>query len=524
MEATVEQLPIQRDIPMRLEIGKYWLIFLANRLQKDGRPINDINDVTDAFRNVNALQFKMPENDTFDNKINYAPQLTNRRLMQYFQAIEYSLVKRIDGGKLIDFFNQRPNFKISRLINQSDTTIDAIGIEFKNWFNKRYIQPKMGLSRTWSPGHLEYRFALGADGFKPNEKITLKASEYYHGKMDWYVLQRSKPKETQLSPKIIKNLDESLTQSKTLSFIPAEVNFPGVPNRRWWEIEDRITSYGNISANPNEIANLVLAEFGMIYGNDWFVVPINIPTGHLLKYKRIVVTDNFGQKTAIKHYEEAQENSNWSLFDINKQRGNAAMFVPSVVSQGMQSAPLEKVHLFRDEMANLVWAVEHTIHNETGGGTDGAAAAARLKHYFKRLDNQSQLTGLSTSKKAETKYQFSSQVAENCIPFIPVKIAEGNRETAFQRASFPRLLKGLDPLPIRPRTSILQIGLTNKQWRLPFYIYEEEIQRSGITVKKSWQRVRWYDGAVLLWQGYQKTNGQGEKYSGLQFDQLLPGG
>ena len=54
-----------------------------------------------------------------------------------------------------------------------------------------------------------------------------------------------------------------------------------MPNVRWWELEDRRTNFGGIRAGTTDVPLLLLAEFGLVYGNDWSVIPWNLPVGTL---------------------------------------------------------------------------------------------------------------------------------------------------------------------------------------------------------------------------------------------------
>jgi hypothetical protein len=53
-----------------------------------------------------------------------------------------------------------------------------------------------------------------------------------------------------------------------------------------------------------------------------------------------------------------------------------------------------------------------------------------------------------------------------------------------------------------------------------YFLHEEEVPRAGVQVEASFQRARWYDGAVVGWYGRRKTSGRGEGGSGLRFDVL----
>ena len=45
---------------------------------------------------------------------------------------------------------------------------------------------------------------------------------------------------------------------------------------------------------------MLLVEFALAYGNDWFVIPIEVDVGSLHRTRSLVVTDTFGVRTLIK--------------------------------------------------------------------------------------------------------------------------------------------------------------------------------------------------------------------------------
>jgi hypothetical protein len=82
----------------------------------------------------------------------------------------------------------------------------------------------------------------------------------------------------------------------------------------------------------------------------------------------------------------------------------------------------------------------------------------------------------------------------------------------------PRFFSGT-VRPVRPLTSILRPGLgTDDQQLSAYFVHEEEIPRAGVQVETSFQRARWYDGAVVTWYARRKSAGRGEGGSGLRFD------
>ncbi|MOA10538.1 hypothetical protein D3C78_1304310 [compost metagenome] len=87
----------------------------------------------------------------------------------------------------------------------------------------------------------------------------------------------------------------------------------------------------------------------------------------------------------------------------------------------------------------------------------------------------------------------------------------------------PRLL-GPDPSKfklVEPRCSLLRSGLDETP-KKPFFVFEEEVPRSGVQVTLAYQRTRWLDGRTYVWLGADKTTGRGEASSGLAFDRLVP--
>jgi hypothetical protein len=44
---------------------------------------------------------------------------------------------------------------------------------------------------------------------------------------------------------------------------------------------------------------LVLAEFVLIYGNDWYVVPLEVNVGSLCRLRSLVVTNSFGDQVSV---------------------------------------------------------------------------------------------------------------------------------------------------------------------------------------------------------------------------------
>ena len=110
------------------------------------------------------------------------------------------------------------------------------------------------------------------------------------------------------------------------NFLPNHVVFRGMPDPRWWNFEDAVTDFGQLDADHVDLAKLLVMEFALVYGNDWFSVPVPTPIGTLERVTTLVVTDTFGVRTLIRPSEQTQVNAGetpWSMFKISGEAARA---------------------------------------------------------------------------------------------------------------------------------------------------------------------------------------------------------
>jgi hypothetical protein len=389
---------------------------------------------------------------------------------------------------------------------------------------------------------------------------VLHAEEYYQGGLDWYAFDVD-PVPAQ-GREIDSSESNGAVQPVIQSVIPTQVIFDGAPNTRWWAFEDRRTNLSSIQPDLTDIAKLMLLEFGLVYANDWFLVPQTLPIGVVTQVQGISVTNVFGERFWIEPASSRSDapGKQWSLFTLSQQRtmGKAAddcLVLLPTVPKIQEGKPREQVVFIRDEVSNMVWGIEKIISLATGESKSGSESATELQAFLQKpliatieklrarhaqLENiptssrspsdldelahiDSELEKLfSTPPAAAIRYQVMNTIPEHWIPFIPVHVDKNNREIQLQRAALPRILKGDPHAPkkVRPRTSLLRPGLDQS---LPsaYYVHEEEVPRAGIQVTQSFQRTRWKDGHAWVWLGIQKQIGRGEGSSGLAFDQLI---
>ena len=241
-----------------------------------------------------------------------------------------------------------------------------------------------------------------------------------------------------------------------------------------------------------------------------------------------MVTNVFGERFWIKAAGSGLDDSRqrWSMFTINI-KGNAnevadtSLLLLPTVPKIQESSPLEEIVLIRDEMANMVWAIEKTIPLPTGNSKSGSEAAIETHNFYQKLITTNPAV-TNPKYQANISYLAMTSVPEQWIPFVPVHLDGNNRQIQLQRAAMPRILAGapsnLKPRKVRPRTVLIQPGLDMKK---PYFIHEEEVPRAGVRVTQSFQRTRWHNGETFVWLGVRKQTGRGQGSSGLAFDKIV---
>jgi hypothetical protein len=420
------------------------------------------------------------------------------------------------------------------------------------WFAALFLQPQAGQSDAWLPSRLEYQFGCAAGA--GSRDVVMRSEEYYQGNLDWHALER-RPDETQLG----QPAGPARTPARNVhTFIPTAVAFQGMPNTRWWALEDRRTNFGEVRPDTTDLGKLLLMEFALVYANDWFVLPYTVDVGTVTEVKGIALTNVFGERLWIEPVREQPETDweRWSLFTLGApgaepQPPPARLVLLPTVPKVQEGPPVEEVALIRDEMANMVWGIERRVPLASGISRPGTEAARELLDFLQKplLDEIARLQArraeleaipeadrsgtevaelatiatrlaqlLPPDPKAPIRYQVMNTVPEHWIPFIPVHVDGSAREIQLQRAAMLRILTG-DPNPpekIRPRTSLLRHGLPGT-----YFINEEEVPRAGAVVSQSYQRTRWLGGKVFTWFGARKQTGRGEGSSGLAFDRIV---
>jgi len=367
-----------------------------------------------------------------------------------------------------------------------------------HWYETLFNEPN-NFPAAWVPERLEYAFSL-ATRLNDGECI-LTAEEYSDGHLDWEDF--SSNAEVSMGAAS----DDAITQTTT-TVIPAPVNFRGAPASRFWEFEDAQVDYGRIPTGPADLPHLLLIEFANSFGNDWFVIPVELEIGSLCRTRSLVVTDTFGVRTLIKsNSESGLPHSLWRMFQLSFTRGSGItrpmsnlFFLPPTLARNLEGKPVEEVLFLRDEMANMAWGVERLIEGSLEQPLNRHEAWATRANAGQPVP----ATG------GIPVYRLASEVPEHWIPLLPVQTDPATGAV--------RLVRGAVLTPAGTQKVNSKGRILNPDDKPSLGLYEEEVPREGVCVTRNYQLTRWLDGSTHAWMGRQKRTGRGEGSSGLGFD------
>ncbi len=524
LEGLVEKLsiPFEMDetifsLDLRIMMGRYWL-----------KLINATFDISKEYAGEYPIEAPSSSESKPDAQI-----LAHPESWQKFAA---AANRRLDG--YVFYIHLKNGGDAAENINDlAPGTFNDQAEKYMNWVENFFLQPEKsteGVEETaYIPSRLEYQFKCSAPD-NGKEKVY-EAKEYYTGRLDWFNLSLNDDTKLEVSEESrreIESGDEGEGESiedNVFSFIPVSIDYDGMPDTRWWKFEDRNTYLGDIKPDTKDISKLLLLEFTLLYANDWFLIPQTLPAATITHIRGMMVTNCFGERTWIEPTGKGVDDDwqRWTMFTINRkgkslrEADNSIILMPTV-PKIQEGSAIEKVAMVRDEIANMVWAVETDIQLPSGDKKKGIEAGRELYTFYKRLVGEPESID-DEEKIANIRYEIMNTIPENWIPFIPVHKDSDNREIQLQRASMSRIIPGdtESPAAVKPRAFLLRHGLDEDE-KHSYFIYEEEIPRAGISVSKSFQRTRWYGGKVFNWLGIRKQIGRGEGSSNLAFDQIIP--
>lgn len=384
----------------------------------------------------------------------------------------------------------------------SDPAVAAVLADFVALRQSAFSQPPAGQQSTagaWQGTGLDYSFAVESAS-TTGTSVVLEADTFPGGHLDWYSFALGSAKTT--SP-------PQAPVFTSQNFLPVHVTFRGMPGDRWWDFEDSASDFGQLTVQNTDLAALLVMEFALVYGADWFFVPVPSQFGCLQRVTSLVVTDTFGQRTLIRpaeQYPVAGSSRPWSMFKISGSDGQLSDFIVLAPVLGVtdDADALEDVIFLRDNTAALAWAVEQQLQ----GGADLAVNGYEV--YLARLSaNPDRTPPAVAPSSADISYTLQQPPPDNWIPFVPVLTASG--EMMFRRATMDIPGPGGSVIQLTAQGEILQPGA-------PYYLTNRVITPTGAEVRRYLRRARWTDGSTLTWMARQSEPGRGPGTSGLRFN------
>lgn len=390
--------------------------------------------------------------------------------------------------------------------------------EYKLWFKKKYLVDG-DTSTYWNEEKLGYETGL------ITRNSTFTAEDYHTGRLSWYSFDHS----------VNAGTDTSSTVRKiTVPALPSPATFPGAPNRRLWEFENRKVQFNDWrNDETSALASSVILQYTLMYSNDWMILPVDIEAGTLIKVVDIEIKDSFGKVFHIKKNFESDNTDRslgfqdrWAMFshvrpdayEVDDFKTGDGLLIPPTLQRVEQGAPIEEVQFLRDEMANMVWGVEERVSDGCGGSLDSRSRSDKV---LAIIDEERMVddSDVRAPQDADYSYIIQNRVPLHWIPFIPQNLAGNPRDIVFRRARMP-IWYNDEYNPVRPSSELLGVKMKGKKV-LPRFINEEEIQGVGTRVGLYPQRTRWFNGESFTWQGFEKTISGTQANSGLMFDALL---
>jgi hypothetical protein len=397
-----------------------------------------------------------------------------------------------DGELIAEAFETSAPALPPWLVPADDAERDALLGVVQAWLKwyRDEVSPPAGGDDAWVGERLEHRFRIGAGG------RAFDAPDHGGGDVDWHSFDAS----NQPLPAPDGEPDLGVEPPEVHALLASPLRYPGMPADRLWEMEDAQVNLGLVEAEPWDLARLLVAEFALTYGNDWLVIPVDIPFGSLTTVESVRYTTTFGERFIVEPTATVSPDGRWRMFTIADPTGAASdglLIAPGAVAV-QDGPPIEDVLFLRDEMANLCWAIERSVQGPSGSARDRA-----------RERDDPRALGPGPVASADLDYLLQTGLPARWIPYLPR--SSGYRAVELVQGAMPTS----DHTPVLPLGRLLTVGGVK-------ILKDAEIPREGINVRRQPSMTRRADGSYLRWTTRRVDVGRGEGSSRLAFDSAIP--
>src|SRR5262245_46868914 len=286
LEAAVETEATTPDLRLAAEIGQ----ILEQRLRTAGLG----QDTVDALRS----SYPVPRPDQLSVADARDPALV--RLL------------RVCGGRTVDGLAAlRGGVAGVALPAGAAGPVAQVLADLASWVRDVYGVIGETDAPSWRADRLEYACAVTTP-VGGGAHITMQAYAGLNGEFDWYAFdetRRERPRDA--VP------DDGA--SVTTSLLPMPVRFAGMPDPRWWNFEDARFNWSNVDTDRRDLAKVLVIDFMLVQGTDWFVVPFGHEVGSIVRLDQVLVRDVFGEVTLVR----SANGPSWSMFSTSTSDGVA---------------------------------------------------------------------------------------------------------------------------------------------------------------------------------------------------------
>lgn len=201
----------------------------------------------------------------------------------------------------------------------------------------------------WSSSQLEYSASFEAGG------TALRVRGHDGGDVDWFTVD---------GDAAALAVTRAPVPAPSREVIPGRLQYPGAPNPRWWQFENRAVDIGGFAPDRSHFPTLVLLDAVLAHADDWFSFPVPPPSdadqrpssGALVILDNVTVRDSFGEIWDLQP-PPASGPGAWSLFHTAGLPASHLVVWPVAVAP-LAGPVLDEILIGVDEDANLAWAVE----------------------------------------------------------------------------------------------------------------------------------------------------------------------
>jgi hypothetical protein len=199
----------------------------------------------------------------------------------------------------------------------------------------------------WSSSELTYGAGFDASG------TALRVHDHPGGDLDWFSVDAGDA--AGAGPGV---------PARTALVVPGRLDYPGAPNPRWWQLEDRNVDIGGFAPDRSHFGTMLLFDVALAHADDWFAFPVPPPpdpvqdpsSGVLVTLSDVTVRDSFDEVWTLQP-PPASGPGAWSLFHTTGLAESQLLIWPVAVAPKTGEV-LDDVVIGVDEDANLAWAVE----------------------------------------------------------------------------------------------------------------------------------------------------------------------